>query len=121
VDHTDDPDDRLTRIDELLRVELSRPDFLFPSLNYGMKLVAAASRPAQERLDHRLRVVQVQRAGVTSMVAVTAGFAIFDTSGRDRSSVGGLLALRPERSAQVRMPPTAQYAPQGERPGPTGF
>jgi hypothetical protein len=34
VDHTDDPDDRLTRIDELLRVELNRPDFLFPSLNY---------------------------------------------------------------------------------------
>ena len=40
---------------------------------------------------------------------------------RDRSSVGNLLALRPERLAQVRMPPTAQPAPRGERPGPTGF
>ena len=48
-------------------------------------------------------------------------FAIFDTSGPERSSVGGLLALRPERLAQVRMPPTAQPAPRGERRGPTGF
>ena len=32
-----------------------------------------------------------------------------------------MLALRPERSAQVRMPPTAPRAPRGERPGPTGL
>jgi len=48
-------------------------------------------------------------------------FAIFDTSGRERSRVVGVLALRPEHSAQVRMPPTAPRAPRGERPGPTGF
>jgi len=45
----------------------------------------------------------------------------FDTSGRERSRVVGVLALRPERSAQVRMPPTAPRASRGERPGPTGF
>jgi hypothetical protein len=43
------------------------------------------------------------------------------TSVRDRSSVGRELALRPECSAQARMPPTARPAPRGERRGVTGF
>ena len=37
---------------------------------------------------------------------------------RDRSRVEHELALRPESSAQTRMPPTARGAPRGERPGP---
>src|SRR5207248_11783318 len=36
---------------------------------------------------------------------------------RDRSRVGGQLALRPGFSAQARMPPTALRAPRGERRG----
>src|SRR5207302_10204724 len=39
------------------------------------------------------------------------------TSARDRSRVEHELALRPECSAQVRMPPTARPAPRGERRG----
>jgi hypothetical protein len=47
-------------------------------------------------------------------------FAIFEQAA-ERSMVVGVLALRPERSAQVRMPPTASRASRGERPGRTGF
>src|SRR5665213_1236427 len=39
------------------------------------------------------------------------------TSARNRSSVGGRLALRPGSSAQARMPPTARPAPRGARRG----
>src|SRR5438034_6179930 len=39
------------------------------------------------------------------------------TNVRDRSSVSRELALRPECSAQARMPPTAPPAPRGERRG----
>ena len=39
------------------------------------------------------------------------------TGPRDRSTVEEQLALRPEFSAQVRMPPTARSAPRGERRG----
>ena len=39
------------------------------------------------------------------------------TSACNGSSVGGELALRPERSAQAQMPPTARHAPRGGRRG----
>jgi hypothetical protein len=39
------------------------------------------------------------------------------TSARNRSSLGGELALRPKRSAQAQMPPTARPVPRGEGQG----
>jgi uncharacterized protein YjbI with pentapeptide repeats len=44
-------------------------------------------------------------------------FGVGAHNARDRSTVGGQLALRPEFSARVRMPPTARSAPRGGRRG----
>jgi hypothetical protein len=44
-------------------------------------------------------------------------FGVGAHNARDRSTVRGQLALRPEFSAQVRMPPTARSAPRGGRRG----
>src|SRR5205085_6206068 len=44
-------------------------------------------------------------------------FGVVHVNARDRSRVGGQLALRPGFSALARMPPTALRAPRGERRG----
>ena len=50
-------------------------------------------------------------------IAVATNFGIGAHKHRNRSTVGKWLALRPEFSAQARMPPTARPEPRGVRRG----
>lgn len=64
-----------------------------------------------------------QRAGSARAVSAPVDepeqivLGLVHVNARDRSRVGGQLALRPGFSAQARMPPTALRAPRGERRG----
>jgi len=77
-------------------------------------LLANATGPPPARVGRLDRGSMSRQPAGPRTAPASRPFAIFDTSGRNRSSVGDLLALRPERSAQVRMPPTAHSATRRE-------